>query len=128
MSYTKQTWDTTSYVNPTRMNHIEDGIEAAANTADSAASAVIAESKTVWTNLTLGANSATTVQTFDVSKSGYTAVGVVGYRFDGRYGEMLSFSKLSIENNTLTYLIANNGNNSATGINVYVTVLYVKQI
>lgn len=26
MAYTKQTWDTTSYVNPTRMNHIEDGI------------------------------------------------------------------------------------------------------
>ena len=27
MSYTKQTWDTTSFVNPTRMNHIEDGID-----------------------------------------------------------------------------------------------------
>lgn len=27
MAYSKQTWDTTSYVNPTRMNHIEDGIE-----------------------------------------------------------------------------------------------------
>ena len=26
MAYNKQTWDTTSYVNPTRMNHIEDGI------------------------------------------------------------------------------------------------------
>ena len=29
MAYSKQTWDTTSYVNPTRMNHIEDGIESA---------------------------------------------------------------------------------------------------
>ena len=29
MEYSKQTWDTTSYVNPTRMNHIEDGIESA---------------------------------------------------------------------------------------------------
>ena len=28
MAYSKQTWDTTSYVNPTRMNHIEDGIYA----------------------------------------------------------------------------------------------------
>ena len=27
MAYTKQTWDTTSYVNPTRLNHIEDGID-----------------------------------------------------------------------------------------------------
>lgn len=27
MAYEKQTWDTTSYVTPTRMNHIEDGIE-----------------------------------------------------------------------------------------------------
>ena len=29
MAYEKQTWDTTSFVNPTRMNHIEDGIEGA---------------------------------------------------------------------------------------------------
>lgn len=29
MAYSKQTWDTTSYVNPTRMNHIEVGIESA---------------------------------------------------------------------------------------------------
>ncbi len=29
MAYSKQTWDTNSYVNPTRMNHIEDGIESA---------------------------------------------------------------------------------------------------
>lgn len=27
MAYEKQTWDTTSFVNPTRMNHIENGIE-----------------------------------------------------------------------------------------------------
>lgn len=26
MAYSKQTWDTASYVNPTRMNHIEQGI------------------------------------------------------------------------------------------------------
>lgn len=26
MAYSKQTWDTTSYVNPTRMNHIEQGV------------------------------------------------------------------------------------------------------
>lgn len=29
MAYGKQTWDTTSYVTPTRMNHIEEGIESA---------------------------------------------------------------------------------------------------
>lgn len=33
MAYSKQTWDTTSIFNPTRMNHIEDGIESA-STAD----------------------------------------------------------------------------------------------
>ena len=33
MAYSKQTWDTTSYVNPTRMNHIEDGIADAPNEA-----------------------------------------------------------------------------------------------
>ena len=31
MAYSKQTWDTTSYVNPTRMNHIEDGIKSVDN-------------------------------------------------------------------------------------------------
>lgn len=31
MAYSKQTWDTTSYVNPTRMNHIEEGIEGVDN-------------------------------------------------------------------------------------------------
>ena len=34
MAYSKQTWDTTSYVNPTRMNHIEDGIEGVSNEID----------------------------------------------------------------------------------------------
>ena len=35
MAYTKQTWDTTSIFNPTRMNHIEDGIaEATTPTAE----------------------------------------------------------------------------------------------
>lgn len=33
MAYSKQTWDTTSYVNPTRMNHIENGIESASTAA-----------------------------------------------------------------------------------------------
>lgn len=32
MAYSKQTWDTTSFVNPTRMNHIEEGIEDATKT------------------------------------------------------------------------------------------------
>ena len=31
MAYEKQTWDTTSYVTPTRMNHIEDGIAGITN-------------------------------------------------------------------------------------------------
>ena len=35
MSYSKQMWDTTSYVNPTRMNHIEDGIKDASDSIDS---------------------------------------------------------------------------------------------
>ena len=31
MAYDKQTWDGTSYVTPSRMNHIEDGIESCSN-------------------------------------------------------------------------------------------------
>lgn len=34
MAYEKQTWDTNSYVNPTRMNHIENGIQANSNNID----------------------------------------------------------------------------------------------
>ena len=34
MSYVKQTWDTTSYVTPTRMNYIENGIEGCAHITD----------------------------------------------------------------------------------------------
>ena len=34
MSYSKQTWDTNSYVNPTRMNHMEDGIKANSDAID----------------------------------------------------------------------------------------------
>ena len=40
MAYSKQTWDTTSYVNPTRMNHIEQGIYDAQTTADNASTKI----------------------------------------------------------------------------------------
>lgn len=36
MAYEKQTWNTQSYVNPTRMNHIEDGIASAMTSGDMA--------------------------------------------------------------------------------------------
>lgn len=42
MVYEKQQWDTTSYINPTRMNHIEDGIKANSNEIESVANNVIA--------------------------------------------------------------------------------------
>ena len=35
MAYSKQTWDTTSFVNPTRMNYIEQGIYDATNKIES---------------------------------------------------------------------------------------------
>lgn len=34
INYVKQLWDTTSFVNPTRLNHMEDGIKATADYAD----------------------------------------------------------------------------------------------
>ena len=57
MAYSKQTWDTTSYVNPTRMNHIEDGIEAN----DQRFITVITQSYTV----TVGANADVLVEITD---------------------------------------------------------------
>lgn len=50
MAYSKQTWDTTSYVNPTRMNHIEDGI----------ATADLTSGGTIVGNLTVNAQNGTT--------------------------------------------------------------------
>ena len=85
----------------------------------------IVENKTVWSNLTLAANSSTAVQTSDISKSGYTPIGIVGYSFDGSNGNCLSYSKLTVSGNTLTYLVANNGNSSAT-VNCVVQIFYKK--
>lgn len=85
----------------------------------------IVENKTVWSNLTLAANSSTSVQTSDISKSGYTPIGIVGYSFDGSYGNCLSYSKLTVSGNILTYLVANNGNSSAS-VNCVVQILYKK--
>ena len=49
MAYSKQTWDTTSYVNPTRMNHIEDGIESASTaTGTEYSSGVSVKDKIDW--------------------------------------------------------------------------------
>lgn len=87
---------------------------------------LIVENKKVWANLTLAANSSTAVQTSDISKSGYTPIGIVGYSFDGSYGNCLSYSKLTVSGNTLTYLVANNGNSSATSVNCVVQIFYKK--
>lgn len=76
--------------------------------------------------MSLGANTSTSIKTYDITKSGYTAIGAIGLDFAGTHGECLSFSKLSISSNTLTYLIANNGNENASGISVNVVILYVK--
>ena len=86
----------------------------------------VIEEKTVWPNMTLSANSAMAVKTADLSKIGYKPIGIVGFRFDGSNGNCLSYSKLSISANTLTYLIANNGNTSANGVNAIVVVLYAR--
>ena len=86
----------------------------------------IVENKTVWSNLTLAANSSTAVQTSDISKSGYTPIGIVGYSFDGSNGNCLSYSKLTVSGNTLTYLVANNGNSSASSVNCVVQIFYKK--
>lgn len=47
MAYSKQTWDTNSYVNPTRMNHIEDGI---ADTDLTAGGSIVKPNTTSTTN------------------------------------------------------------------------------
>lgn len=86
----------------------------------------IVENKTVWSNLTLAADSSTAIQVSDISKSGYTPIGIVGYSFDGSYGNCLSYSKLTVIGNTLKYLVANNGNSSASSINCVVQILYKK--
>ena len=86
----------------------------------------VVENKTLWPNMTLSANSCTAIKTADVSKSGYTPIGVVGWLFNGTNANCLSYSKMSISGDTLTYLIANNGNSSANGVDCIACVLYHK--
>lgn len=43
MAYEKQTWDTTSFVNPTRLNHIEDGIKEVEESTYSVRSAFVSQ-------------------------------------------------------------------------------------
>ena len=74
MAYSKQTWDTTSYVNPTRMNHIEDGIESASTaTGTEYSSGVSVKDKfDSFTNITFSEkvySSATNYEVFDMSNS-----------------------------------------------------------
>lgn len=73
MSYTKQIWDTTSYVNPTRMNHIEDGIK---GVEDMINSNIIVISHAEESDTSISANS---VADFDVTSeipSGYYPISV----------------------------------------------------
>lgn len=64
MAYSKQTWDTTSYVNPTRMNHIEQGIYDASSVADGKLSPIIEDlasnvylsDSNTWTDVPLSKN------------------------------------------------------------------------
>lgn len=58
MAYSKQTWDSTSYVNPTRMNHIEDGIEDTSN------------SKQETSAITFAPSSGITTETINVRRQG----------------------------------------------------------
>lgn len=91
MAYEKQTWDTTSFVNPTRMNHIEDGIEEASNgigaletevseLSETISQQIIAEDVTP-TETTINGNFAIN---YNITKSGYSPLGIVGYHFIDR--------------------------------------------
>ena len=69
MAYSKQTWDTTSYVNPTRMNHIEDGIK----------SVDLTEGGSVHGNLAVVKPSTTTAEQITwIQLGNNTATGSVG--------------------------------------------------
>lgn len=64
--------------------------------------------------------------TFDVTRSGYTALGVIGFRL-GAGGECSTVS-VQLAINTVTYRIMNNGTYTATVGDVNINVLYAKNV
>ena len=109
MAYSKQTWDTTSYVNPTRMNHIEQGIyDASTATGTEYSSGVsvkdMIDDLSTWESINLGTPTVSDRRrTYSVDLTGYNEVAVSvfinGYGNAGTYlmpangGDMRNFYK-----------------------------------
>ena len=65
MAYSKQTWDTTSVFNPTRMNHMEQGIEDAS---------IFEQIDSIEYTETVNASTQTLVQVPNPQPNGYTLI------------------------------------------------------
>ena len=71
MAYSKQTWDTTSYVNPTRMNHIEQGIYDASTATGTEYSSGVSVKDKIDSMETVSTGSATLNPNLDLASGGY---------------------------------------------------------
>lgn len=102
MAYSKQTWDTTSYVNPTRMNHIEDGIYDISSQQDED----IVASTRAWagTSLVFSNIEPANAQLYKLTavESG-SATNFIDYYVVIRTNNVAYASKISGQNATFTY-------------------------
>ena len=121
MAYSKQTWDTTSYVNPTRMNHIEQGIYDVEQEVGS-----LLRTKRISHSYSVNANSEAYWNPYndDITLSGYTPIGIIGFATNNAYVHALN---LEFANNNYAIGVHNFSNNQVSTGFAY-DLLYVKDI
>ena len=133
--YVETSWDTTSYVNPTNMNHIERGItnsrkseniayDSNNSVKDKIDSMEIKFQQKSFDSFTIGA---TTYYDLDITitESGYTPVGIIQWTIFGTGAVTVIY--VNIQNSTTARLrVRNNSNETVTSTGGNVTVLYTK--
>ena len=133
MAYSKQTWDTTSYVNPTRMNHIEQGIaDASTATGTEYSSGVSVKDKidnliktvsyTHQYTITANGQAHWSIQSDWVIPAGYTPIAVTNITTG--LANVFAINTTLLDN---TYGIFLNGiNNSASTPTFEATIICIK--
>lgn len=136
LNYIKQIWDTTSYVNPTRMNHIEDGIYNVSNKVDNLSAEDIAYSSGVSVKDKFDA---TEIKAKTLTKT-TTAQGAIGLELSSTTYDVISAVVLvgggsyridvtcaTVDNNFYAMIYQRDGS-LVTNTEVQVRVLYVAKI
>lgn len=118
INYEQVVWDTNKYVNPTRMNHMDDGIKAACDKVDehdqkietinSNLSSQIATENILFDDITISANTPKEI-TKIASKDGYYPIGILGVYGGNSY---VSISRFYIGGDSYAHINLYNNHNS----------------